>query len=79
MAKRDPIGPQRQLVHQRIRDIVGSVYTDDSGEEGPGAKGPRRERVHGTGGGGVDAGIISHSEIALKTIGSGNDGDLRWY
>lgn len=42
MPKRDTIRPYRQLVYQRICDIIGSVQTDNGGEEGPGAKGPRR-------------------------------------
>lgn len=63
MSQRDSIRPQRQLVHQRIRDVVGSVQTNDGGEEGPGAKGSGRERVHGARGGGVDARRVRQSEV----------------
>ena len=38
MSKGNHIRPQRQLVHERVGDVVGCVEADDGGEERPGSE-----------------------------------------
>lgn len=76
MPKGEPVRPQRQLIHERIRDVVGRVPTHDGGEEGPGAKRAGRERVHRPRGRGVDAGSVGQRQVALQAVDGRNGGDL---
>lgn len=76
MPKGEPVRPQRQLIHERIRDVVGRIRTHDGGKEGPGAKRARRERVHGPRGRGVDARSVGQRQVALQAVDGRNGGDL---
>lgn len=76
MHKRQRICPDGQLVHERIRDIIGSVKSNHSREKSPGAEGSGRERAHGTRWRGVDASGIDGGGVGLDTVSDGDEGDL---
>lgn len=76
MRKRQPICPDGQLVHQRIRDIIGSVKSNYSREKSPSAEGSGRERGDGTRWRGVDSGGIDGGGVGLHTVSNRDEGDL---
>lgn len=70
----DRIRRQGELVHQRVRDVVGGIAADDGGLQRPGAEGAGGEG--GDGGAGVDAGGVGGGEVGLDGVGDGEEGCL---
>lgn len=75
MAERDNVGYQRELVDDRVGDVVGCVEADNGGEEGPGAESASGESVDG-GWSGVDAGGVFLGVVGLEGVESCDDGGL---
>jgi hypothetical protein len=82
--KRNHIRPNRQLVERRLVDVIRRVEADHACEEGPGAKGARRQPgyVRGLldgrvdGGGVVDARGVGEGAVGLDGVKGGDEGDL---
>jgi hypothetical protein len=70
-------GPEGNLVHGRVVDVVGAVEADDGAEGRPGAECAGAQGCDERGrGAGVDLLGAGEGEVGLDAVAEGDDGDL---